>query len=377
MPVHWRSAVAACMLLAGCSDPEEPTDLRSQNSGPPNVTTVTVMSDLASSSDPGIAGLPRLIETATHCRTDDAKRPGIVGLPDFSTTQVCPDDLSQPADTENAAEGAPPSWFVRVVFDKLLDPNIEDLVTTDSGTIGTLVHTQPVALRCGLGSLVDVAYDGYYIPNGNRVSWPLGPALYIAPLSPTSVPTGAQCELTLKDNVKSKVGRQVPDDQRTYTFTIAPMQLRFSVPAATDGAATMDIDTPVQLFWTAAMASGPAAADIKITKGPNLNAGATSDGDADPAICDGSAGTAVADADIETAPAPVPPDTDPTTVTESLALILDLDTKGNGAPHRWEPQTTYRIAFTPTAKVAPTQGGADGMLADVTLCFHTGAAAPM
>src|SRR5512133_3554345 len=172
-----RSAVAvatlAGALLAGCADPEEPTDLRSQDSGPPNVTTVTVMSDLISSVDPNVPGLPRLIETATHCRTGDDKRPGLVGLPNFTTTQVCPETLSQPAELENLAEGAPPSWFVRVVFDKLLDPNVEDLVpqldtmgNPTGVTIGTFADTQPVKLLCGLGNtLTPVPYNGYYVPN--------------------------------------------------------------------------------------------------------------------------------------------------------------------------------------------------------------------
>lgn len=348
------AAACACSLLA-CSDPVEPTDLRSQSSGPPNVTAVTVMSDLASSADPDLAGLPRLIETATHCRTDDEKRPGIVGLPDFTTTQVCPDDLARPADDESVAAGAPPAWFVRVVFDKLLDTDVEDLIDTASGTIGTFAMTQPVTLRCGIGSLVDVPYDGYYVPNGNRVSWPLGPALYVAPLSAASVPTGAQCEVTLRDKVRSKVGQAVPDDQRTYTFAIGPMQYRFAIPDSTDGSAIVDVGTPVQLYWTAAVG---ATAGITMTRGPN-----TATGDADPSICDGSAGTPVPDVVVK------PHGDDP----EAAALILDLASPQTTADIKWDAQTTYRIAVSPTAKVAPAQGGADGTFPDgFTLCFHTG-----
>ncbi len=378
----YRSAVAAatsaCALLAGCSDPAEPTDLRSQSSGPPNVTTVMVMSDLVSSVDPNVPGLARLIETATHCRTGDDKRPGLVGLPNFTTTQVCPDDLSQPSSSESVAEGAPPVWYARVVFDKLLDPDIEDLVVQPNGdTTGTIAKTLPVVLRCGVTKVVDVPYDGYYVPNGNRISWPLGPALYIAPLSATSVPTGAQCELQLRDIVQNKLGQSVPDDQRTFNFKIADMAFRFSVPDPTDspdGSHFQDIDTPVKFYWTAALAVGangvidPTA--IKITKGPNLNASATSDGDADPAVCNGTGGTAVPASDIETAP--------DGTDAESTALIMDLDTKGGGAAHLWDPQTTYRIQFTADAKASPSQGGAAGaMPSDYDLCFHTAAAAPM
>src|SRR3954468_937832 len=101
-------------LLVGCGDPDLPTDLRT--SGPPNVTAVTVMSDLETSIDPD-GPLGRFIEDATFCRLGDNKRPSLVSLDAISSTlQVRPADLSMKPREEGAAEAAPPMWFFRVVF---------------------------------------------------------------------------------------------------------------------------------------------------------------------------------------------------------------------------------------------------------------------
>jgi hypothetical protein len=380
--LDYRSTVAASIcfgaLLVGCTDPDQPTDLRKD--GPPNITAVTVMSDLETAADPNPAGIGRIVETATFCRVNDEKRPGLVGLPDIRVIQVCPELVSKPSDDDGVAEAAPPTWFVRVVFDKLLDSSIEDLVpqldTTGKPTgvtIGTLKNTQPVTLTC---NGVNVPYDGYYVPNGNRSSWPLGPALFVQPLSSTSVPTGASCTVSVKDNVHNKSGQSVPTGQRDFNFKLAPMALRFSSPApedSTDGSLLLDPNTPVDFFFTAALkvAAGVTTLDptqVKIFSGPNLNVGASNlDGDADPAVCNGG-GAAV----------------DPTTIralargtaATTTALVLRLDVEGGAAPldTRWAPNTTYSITFTPNAKVTPAQGGPDGTFpADYKLCFHTSA----
>lgn len=379
----YRSMVAAAMctgaLLVGCVVPDQPTDLRKD--GPPNVTAVTVMSDLKTSIDPRPPRISRLIESATFCRPGDEKRPGLVGLPDISTYQVCPEDFEAPSPTLGAVEGAPPSWFVRVVFDKLLDPNVEDLVPMDptmpAGTlVGTLADTQPVTLTC---NGIDVPYGGYYVPNGNRISWPLGPALFVQPLSAVSVPTGALCKIDIKDMVHNKRGESVPNDQRSYTFKIGPMNLRFSVigqvkvdgpAAAADGTIELDPHVPVKFFWTAAF-NTPDPAQIQIFEGPNLS-GTTGDGDPDPAVC-GTGGTMVPMADtIQVANDPA--------VGATKALVMDV--KLNTHPtdpmvdkRVWKPTTTYRIEFGPNAKLTPKQGGAVGMIpAGYKLCFHTTAA---
>jgi len=379
----YRSTVAAAVfagaLLVGCTAPDQPTDLRKD--GPPNITTVTVMSDLRNSSDPHRPSLGgRLYESATFCRLNDEKRPSLVGLPDFSTLQICPEDLSKPADAPGAAEGSPALWFARVVFDKLLDPTIEDLIaqvdaagkpvldsTGHPITLGSLKTTQPVTLKC---NGVDVPYDGYYVPNGNSISYPLGPALFIQPGNAVGVPTGATCEVGLKDMIHNKDGESVPSDQRSYQFKIAPMELRFSNPDPTDddpGKIALDPDSPVSFFWTAAFTTMPAAADIKIFSAPNLNISAANlDGDPDTSVC-GTGGTAVAAADITTAARGA------TALT--TALIMDLNL-ASPDPHAWAPTTTYRLEFAPTAKITPKQGGADGTFpTGYSLCFHTTAPA--
>src|SRR5215470_1022329 len=57
--LDYRSTVAAAAfagaVLAACADPDLPTDLRT--SGPPNITTVTVLTDLETSIDPAPQGI--------------------------------------------------------------------------------------------------------------------------------------------------------------------------------------------------------------------------------------------------------------------------------------------------------------------------------
>lgn len=390
--LDYRSTIVAAgafmgALLVGCGDPDLLTNLRT--SGPPNVTTVTVMSDLETSIDPDsqkTGGLDRLLEDATYCRLNDNKRPGLVGLPDIRTIQVCPDDLTMKAMDDGVAPAAPPVWFVRVVFDKLLDPNIEDLEPVIDGngmptgtSFGTLKNTQPVTLQC---NGVDIAYDGYYVPNGNFQSWPLGPALFIQPLVATDAPTGASCTISLKDNIHNKQGQSVPTDQRNYTFKLAPMSFRFSDPAPddkNDGSLELTPTTPIELFWTAELKAGATIttgkdmitlSDLDTTKvtlisGPNQGSGP------DPSVCMGT-GTAVPPAQIRAYLR------GPNAVTEALVLRVDAggDLAGPTAQmdQLWEPNTTYLLTFAAGAAVTPKQGGDPGALpgpSDFSLCFHT------
>src|SRR2546430_141561 len=118
------TASVSLMGAAACSDPSEQTDLRPD--GPPEVLAVLVLDDPSG-----------VVETATFCKTQgpgdgaqgvgDPKRPTLVDLPEFAgTTQVCPDDLKMPA--SEVMDASPTAWYVRVVFDELLDPSVEDLV---------------------------------------------------------------------------------------------------------------------------------------------------------------------------------------------------------------------------------------------------------
>lgn len=210
------------LAIGACNDPEQNTDLRPE--GDPEVLTVLVMNDPAGG----------VIEHATYCKVGDDKRPARVGLPDFTAPDICPADLSKGVD--ELVDAAPDGWYVRIVFDELLDPNIEDLeeITdpdTGEGTDtyeGHIANTHPVKLECESvgGGFVEVDYDGYYSPSGNAVTWPLGPSLVIKPSDPTEIATGKQCKVTINDNVTDKSGNKVPAAQRgPFTFKIAPIQL--------------------------------------------------------------------------------------------------------------------------------------------------------
>lgn len=215
-------AAAGVFALGACTDPEQNTDLRPD--GDPEVLAVLVMNDAAN----------KLVESATYCAPNDKKRPAIVGLPDFTAPEVCPADLSKGADPVTNAY--PDGWYVRIMFDELLDPSIEELTEildpdTGEGTdtyTGSIANTRPVKLECESvgGGFVPVEYDGYYSPAGNAVTWPLGPSLVIKPNEPKSIATGKSCRVTLNDNITDKSGNKVPTTQRgAYTFKVAPIQV--------------------------------------------------------------------------------------------------------------------------------------------------------
>ncbi|MBA3456638.1 MAG: hypothetical protein H0T42_26350 [Deltaproteobacteria bacterium] len=224
-------AAAGVLMLGACDDPTQNTGLRPE--GPPDVLAVLVLTDAAA----------QLYETATYCRPGDEKRPTQVGLPDFTLSQICDADPSVPAPMVTGAY--PDGWYVRIMFDELLDPEIEELVEildpdTGEGTdtfSGTIANTQPVILECEsvAGGFVEVPYDGYYSPAGNAVTWPLGPALVIKPDEPRAIATNKTCRIRLRDNITDKSGNQVPEDQRgPYEFKIAPITPIDMTPADGD-----------------------------------------------------------------------------------------------------------------------------------------------
>jgi len=226
------AAALTALAVGACSDPVQRTDLRPD--GPPDVLAVMIMDDAANG----------LSETATYCRKSDDKRPSLVGLPDGSTKQICPVDGSE---VKGAVHDAyPQGWFVRIMFDELLDPNVEELtqiVDADGNPTGTysgsIANTKPVTLQCQSvngNALVDIPYDGYYSPSGNSVTWPLGPSLVIKPNSPALVATQSECQVTIKSNVLDKDGNPVPDAQKgPYKFKIAPVALVTADTAPADG----------------------------------------------------------------------------------------------------------------------------------------------
>src|SRR5690349_13975315 len=114
LPSHGRYGIVAtlsALAIGACTDPTQRTDLRPE--GPPEVLAVMVMDDAANG----------LSETATFCKKNDDKRPSLVVLPDNSTKQICPVDGSEVKD--GVTDAYPQGWFVRIMFDELLDPSVE------------------------------------------------------------------------------------------------------------------------------------------------------------------------------------------------------------------------------------------------------------
>jgi hypothetical protein len=224
--------------LGACSDPELASDL--QTEGDPHVVEVNVFSEgsVFGLTDPSGFGL-LLGEAATFCR------PGS----EFKVnTSYCPEarnDIGEPQRGEREVApitdtlpysqqfGSATFWHVRIIFDELLDPDVEDLITDDEGEVigGTIADTQPVTLTCGG---VDVAYDGFYDPSGNWLTFPPGPALVIQALDFVASST-QDCEVSINSGaVTDKDGNEVPSDELgPYTFGIAPMTLYGTDPAVT------------------------------------------------------------------------------------------------------------------------------------------------
>jgi hypothetical protein len=219
-----RVALLAVGLVA-CGAPDEPTALRP--AGPPEVLSVLVSNDTTGA---GVA------ERATFCKLHDDKRPALIPANPDGPDQVCPEDLA--LGVSEADDTVPGGWYVRIQFDELLDPDkAETLIPTNGmSERGSLVDTQPVSLSCGG---VTIAYDGYYNPSGNSLTWPIGPSLYVAPLDASAIATGSECDVTIGTRaVIDKDGNPVPADERgPYTFKIAPLTLVSTSPVAEDPAA--------------------------------------------------------------------------------------------------------------------------------------------
>jgi hypothetical protein len=378
-------AISAALLAAACSDPTLPSDLRPD--GPPEVLTVLVMDDPFGA-----------LETATFCKTQgpddqqgaagsdagDPQRPGQVDGPiaaGLVTVQLCPDDLTM--GVPEVTDAVPTAWYARIVFDELLDPSVEDLVPITDGSgnptgnsAGTLMNTQPVTLSCGG---VDVPYDGYYQPSGNKLTWPVGPSLFIQALDPTTVPTGAECSLAIKSGaVKDEQGNAVPMDQLgPWTFAVSSLAMVASVPASAVPDPTMldqvDPTTPLELTFNDLIdpASIPAS-EIE------LFSGAGSDCTGGSAV---GSNTIVFQVESDGSDAD-----DPTSVEiadgNALGSADPTDPTNLGAVDYLVPSTIYRLGFAAGATVSDVAGGSaalafppdlsSGSAVPVTeLCFAT------
>jgi hypothetical protein len=322
-------AIATGIALGACSDPVAATDLRPE--GDPEVLAVLVMNDADT----------LLYERATFCKPGDDKRPGLVGVSDFTTLQMCPADLTMGA--AKIEDAVPTAWYVRIMFDELLDTNVEELIPIlDPDTMqetgqftGSLANTQPVILTC---NGVVVPYDGYYAPGGNNVTWPIGPSLFIQPTDLSLVPTGADCSVEIKDSVTDKDGNPVPADQRgtggVYSFKVASLNLVDSAPAAAAPGEEEEITADLKIVEAADCATALAA----------LAAGAG-----------GTARTAVVEADPDSQQA----------IDISIAGALP-------AGNLWNEMKAYAVTFADAASISDLGGGTLALTPDdLTLCFTT------
>ncbi|MGE0869381.1 MAG: hypothetical protein AB7P03_12500 [Kofleriaceae bacterium] len=376
------TAAAGALVLAACSQPDQLTDLRP--AGPPEVLTVMVMNDPAD----------LMVEKATYCKLDDDKRPVEVGLIDLTLVTVCDPDPAVGA--EMVTDAVPYAWYVRVVFDELLDPAIEMLTPVPPSTgdcyasdptvrpvcVGSIKAQQPVTLMCGG---VPVAYDGYYSPGGNYVTWPVGPGLVIVPDDPTAIPTGTECQLTLSQNIKDKDGIVVPMDQRgPFTFKIAPFSLESTAPASILPGNTLPKiapEAPVTLtFNTVVDPTSLTANEVRIFKG------------VDPTTCQG--GTEVPEANVVLFQMldGSPPDGE---VADDHSIMIADGTATNANPTPADPEamglmfdamTAYRIELV-NATASDIAGGSGSVVLQTidddngdpqpsTLCFQTNMATP-
>ena len=352
------STVFALGALGACEDPTATTDLRPE--GGPEILTVTVM------NDPGL-----FLETATFCKVGDNKRPGFVGVP---VAQICDDDLTVGAGFRDPDTGeftaakvedaVPTGWYVRIMFDELLDPDVEDLVeitedadndpnTPETGTgkfVGTLVNTQPVNLSCTPmgGTATDIAYDGYYSPSGNRVTWPLGPSLFVQPADLSTVATSSTCVVSAKDTLVDKDNVKVPDAANPdYSWSIAPLSFDASDPeaAAPGEEAEITADTPVALIFNAFIdPASLAAGEVTILEH---------------ATADCADATTVAKAAVI--------DGDP------ASGVITLNIAATDPTLAWNPDKAYTITFSDDNAVADLAGGPGALpgAADFELCFTT------
>lgn len=232
------ATLVPCALSAGCSDPDLASELNTK--GPPEVVEINVRSESAVLGPGDPSGL-QAGESATFCRPGDQY---------LVNTVYCPlarDGSNAPIPGERALaapvlDADPRSWYVRVIFDELLDPSIEELATDDSGNVsGHIAGSQPFVVTCGSQA---IEYDGWLDPSGNHLSYPPGPGLVA--IYTAFVATGSVCQIQINDNVLDKDGKGVPAEQTgPYDFAIAPLTVYSIAPA--DGSEGVALDATIEV----------------------------------------------------------------------------------------------------------------------------------
>jgi hypothetical protein len=188
-------------------------------------------------------------------------------------------------------------WHVRLVFSELLDPSVEDLRTEDRDGDGKPDQTQagdpvyyghidttkPVILKCGG---VDVAYDGFYDPAGNDLSYPPGPGLVVQPTD--FVATGTtDCSIELNDVAKDKDGNPVAagadGGKGPYTFGVATLAVAGTAPADTETG--VDPGLPIDIQFNAPVDVATIGGKVELTTAAGATVAASiAVSDADPTI---------------------------------------------------------------------------------------------
>ncbi|MBL8624571.1 MAG: hypothetical protein JNK64_24900 [Myxococcales bacterium] len=241
-------------------------------------------------------------EPPAFCRYDSAGNLDPKGPSLVQGFIICPDTKAE-FDMTGPAELEPLAWNVRTMFDELLNgdkvetlvdsepdaqgnplPCTADSVTCD-GHIGTTDFgaTLPFDVSCG-GTAI--TYDGYYYPNGNKESNPVGPALVLAPID--LAPTDTDCQFTIKPAIViDKQGEAVPTgpNENVFTIHVKPLDVVETDPVDADAVADraeLGPTDPVLFFFNSLVDDASiAAAEIEI-KNLDTNAVIPSDFTIDP-----------------------------------------------------------------------------------------------
>jgi hypothetical protein len=337
--------------LGGCSEDPAAPQPGLRVDGPPDVLAV-----LAASNRPLSSSL--LLEEATYCRPNDAKRPARIFVPGSEETEVCPVDLAKTV--EVFREASPAYWYVRFVFDERLDLSTPTEPDFDPAGGVALTESGPVTLSCD-GVLVDYAH--FYINKGDKESWPPGPSLKIRPRHADQVPANAMCEATLEDGAIVDTSGVPAEDAQLgpYRFQLAPISLLVptgpaAAPYGTNGA------IPTLLAGNPAFRINfnhyldPAsftASSVKVFRDAFTNDPATE-------LTECGGGTQVA-ARVESFPVP----SEQASFIPAAMTLVDA-TIADGA---WAPATQYRVELGGTP--VRDQAGGGNLMPRYTLCFRT------
>ncbi|RMH39544.1 MAG: hypothetical protein D6689_16160 [Deltaproteobacteria bacterium] len=158
-------------------------------------------------------------EAATYCKSGVA--------PEKTNGNYCPEE--NPEAVGPITDATPLGLYVRVAFDELLDPSIETLNEQEDGTVLGELDPGAGSIECDGNT---VAWSGFYDPTGSHLTFPAGPALVFNVTDP--VTTGWSCTIALSDMVVDKDGNALGEDDRSFTFQIAPLHVSQTSPADED-----------------------------------------------------------------------------------------------------------------------------------------------